>query len=543
MAIQLRDYQEAALTQTFSYINGGGKAGIAALPTGSGKSRIIAEFIRRILAKKNHVRFMMLTHVKELIEQNAARITEVWPSCPLGIYSASIGRKQYSHPIIFGGIQSCYKHPERFGHIHVLIIDEAHLVSEKAESMYGAMISGLKRKNPDLVVIGFTATPYRLGMGMLVEGPIFDHVFFNNTTMDDFVKLIDDGYLCDLIPVNTKVQFDLSNVTMSGGDFQEKSLDENINRDEITKEIVLETIAKAQGRNRGLAFCISKAHAENMAARFTQAGWPTTFVHSDLSKDERAKRLEDYAAGKYKVLCNVGVLTTGFDSPETDFMVIARPTQSTSLHVQIMGRGMRPHPSKPNTLVLDFAGNTYRLGPVNDPVMPVKKGEAPGEAPIRICIMCDTINHAAAKCCKMCGHEFPAPVIKIKFVADASDIIKRANVPKIVTSEVKTLLLNPHKAQSGADMIKLTIYDGNFFNDIYLTFDPVQKFMYSETQRIMAKLRFSTKPPVLSNNKEALDFLRTYTIIPTAIKVWLNKPVMGKTKKAKQILDYIYEEK
>jgi DNA repair protein RadD len=472
----------------------------------SGKSRIIAEFIRRILTKKNHVRFMMLTHVKELIEQNAARLTELWPSCPLGIYSASIGYKQYSHPIIFGGIQSCYKHPELFGHIHILIIDEAHLVSDKSESMYGAMIAGLKKRNPDLVVIGFTATAYRLGMGKLIEGPIFDDVFFDNTTMDDFVKLIDDGYLCDLVPVNTKTQFDLSNVKISGGDFQEKSLDENINRDEVTRAIVVETMIKAQGRNKGLAFCITKAHAENMAARFTEMGWLASFIHSDLSKEERAQRLADYAAGKYKVLCNVGVLTTGFDSPETDFMVIARPSQSTSLHVQIMGRGMRPHPSKPNTLVLDFAGNTMRLGPVNDPVMPVKKGETAGEPPIRVCSMCDTINHAASKVCKHCGFEFPPPKIKITMLADSSEIIRRADIPKIINQPVKSVLLNTHKAQSGADMIKMTIYDGNYFNDIYLSFDPVQKFLYAETQRSWVNCAFQQHPLCSKTTRMPLTF-------------------------------------
>ena len=508
----------------------------------SGKSRVIAEMIRRVLAKKNHVRFMMLTHVKELIEQNAARIKEVWPICPLGIYSASIGMKQFSHPVIFGGIQSCFRHPERFGHIDMLLVDEAHMISDKAESMYGVMIEGLKKKNPNLVVLGLTATPYRLGMGHLTEGPIFKDVVFDNTTMDDFIKLIDDGFLCDLIPQQTDVQFDLSNVKMSGGDFQEQSLDDNINRDEITRSIVLETIKKAQGRNKGLAFCISKSHAENMASRFTEAGWPATFVHSDLKKEERQKRLDDYAKGIYKIICNVGVLTTGYDSPETDFLVIARPTQSTSLHVQIMGRGMRPHPSKPNTLVLDFAGNTARLGPVNDPVIPVKKGEAKGDPPIRICTVCGTINHAAARVCKLCGEEFPPPKVKVNTVVDITDIIKRSNIPKIVINDVQSVLFNPYvNHSSNSSMIKMTVYDGSYMNDVYLTFDPAQKGAYNETQRIMTKLKFSTKPPVLSSNKEAIEFLKAYLIKPTKIKVWLNKPILGKNKKVKAILDYIYE--
>jgi hypothetical protein len=156
--------------------------------------------------------------------------------------------------------------------------------------------------------------------------------------------------------------------------------------------------------------------------------------------------------------------------------------------------------------------------------------------------MCDTINHASARECKHCGYEFPPPKIKVSHIADATDIIRRGNIPKIIVSNVQNVLFNGHINHStGANMIKMTIFDGYYMNDVYLTFDPAQKGLYNETQRIMTKLKFATTPPVLANNREAIEFLQAYLVKPTKVKIWLNKPVLGKNKNVKQVLDYSYE--
>lgn len=542
--ITLRYYQEDAISSTFRYINSGGRAGLAVLPTGSGKSLVIAELIKRILMKKPHVRFMMLTHVKELIEQNYEKIKMVWPTCPAGIYSAGVGFKQFTNPIIYGGIQSCYRKSEIFGHIDMLLIDEAHLVSEKTESMYGAMISQLKKVNPKLVVIGLTATPFRLGMGYLTNGPMFDDIYYDISTMDNFVKLIDEGYLCELVPINTDTQYDLSNVKMSGGEFQEKSLDENINRDEITREIVIETLRRASDRNKGLAFCVTKSHAENMALRFTEAGWPSTYIHSSLTKKEREIVLGDYFDGKYKLLTNVGVLTTGFDAPNIDFMVMSRPTESTSLHIQMLGRGMRPHESKNDTLVLDFAANCARLGPINDPVIPPQKGKARGDAPIRICDQCSAINHASVKACKQCGFEFPPPKIKFDSKIVSTEIVRRVSRPRIEWFNVSRMTSNRHTSIRGNETLKVTFttYDMKMY-DLYLSLDPKMGEMYSRSKEWMRLFRFTEHVPEFKSFVEFQTFMTDHCVPPKRIRIWLNKPkASNKTKKVKQILTFSYDE-
>lgn len=506
----------------------------------SGKSLVIAEAIKRILLRKNQVRAMMLTHVGTLITQNFEKIKSIWPTAPAGIYSAGIGYRQYSYPITYGGVQSCYKKPELFGHIDILFIDEAHLVSDKAETMYGAMIEGLKSKNPNLVVIGLTATPYRMGMGSLTSGPIFDDIFYDISSLDDFVRLVDEGYLSDLLSIRTDTEMDLSAVKMIAGEYSEKSLDENLNRDEVTKDIVDETIRRTQDRNKGLAFCVSKSHAENMAMRFTERGYPAAYVHSGLSNEQCEEILAHFAEGRYKVVTNMGKLTTGYDRPDIDFIVNGRPTNSTPLHVQILGRGARVHPSKENTLILDFANNISRLGPINDPVLPTKKGEAKGDAPIRICDVCGTINHASAKVCKQCGNVFPPAPLKFSGILSGAEAIKRKDIPVIEDSNVSNLTINKYISSKGNTTVKMSFFTDHGIIDEYLMFDSSQRASYGESMRKVEKFKHKIPLTRFESTEDALVFLQENLIQPSMVRVWTNKPTnTGKRRKA--ILDYKYE--
>lgn len=537
MEYKLRYYQEEAIKATFDYINKGGKAGVCCLPTGTGKSLIIASICKKILMAKNHVRIMMLTHVKELIEQDFEKLMAVWPECPAGIYSAGVGFKQFLNPIIFGGIQSCVKKPKLFGKIDMVIIDECHLLSDKDESMYGKMLKELREENPDLVVIGFTATPYRLGMGLLTNGPMFDDIYYDITTMGDFVKLIDEGYLCDLTPVNPNFKFDLTKVKKLAGEFSEKSLDENINRHEVTKQVVAETILRTETRNKGMAFCVSRKHAEDMAQLFCEAGLKATFVHSGLKKSEREDRINKFKSGEYNMICNMGVLTTGFDAPDVDYLVIARPTESTGLHVQIMGRGMRPHPSKDNTLVLDFAGNTMRLGPVNDPVIPPIKGQGKGEAPIRICEKCDTINHASAKVCKNCGFEFPPPKVKFRETVFTDELIKREDKPKIIDKLVDKFFVYEHIGKENK-VVKISFMCGANVYDMFINPESKTPSVLASSHAKWNQLGIGPMPNTVA---ECIHNIKYKMDHPTAIRIWTNKPVYGTGRKVKEVMNVIFK--
>lgn len=502
----------------------------------SGKSLCIAELIKRTLMVRPNARFMMLTHVKELIEQNHEKLKIIWPSAPTGIYSAGVGFKQYQQPIIYGGIQSCYRRPEIFGKINVLIIDEAHLVSDKVESMYGAMIEGLKKTNPDLVIMGLTATPYRMGMGFLTNGPIFEDIYYDITTMESFVKLIDEGFLCPLVSYGTDHEMDVSNVKMRGGEFLESSLDKELNRREITQGIVNEVLQKRGERKKGLSFCISKDHAESMAAMYNEVGITSKYLHSDMSKSERESILDGFKSGAFENLTNVGIATTGLDVPDIDYIVLARPTQSTGLHVQILGRGLRPHPSKENTLVLDFAGNTMRLGPINDPVIPVAPGEKRegGEAPIKMC-ECGLFVPASTRTCPECGYEFKFEE-KIKTSLQDGELIRRQDKPKIETYEVTShSVLDYINPKTGNEVVRLNFSyvgprGGVAEQDMYFTFA-------GRGMEYWHKLGIGKTP---KNAKEAIEMISKDMKKPMSIDIWTNRKVNGKTRK--QIIKINFEE-
>ena len=179
-----RWYQDEAEFSIFDYFQRGGAGNpVVAMPTGTGKSVVIANFIRRIFGYWPNQRVMMLTHVKKLISQNAEKLLSVWPVAPMGIYSAGLNSRDMIMPIVFGGVQSVAPaikksleandgkppHLKHFGWRDLLIIDEAHLLSPSEDTQYQYIIAELRKINPYLKVIGFTATPYRLKQGMITE--------------------------------------------------------------------------------------------------------------------------------------------------------------------------------------------------------------------------------------------------------------------------------------------------------------------------------------------------------------------------------------
>ena len=173
------------------------------MPTGTGKSLVIAGFLESIYRQYPMQKVLVLTHVKELIEQNCEKLLALWPTAPAGVFSAGLKRKDIHDRIIFAGIASIAKHAEKFGCVHLVIIDEAHLVSPSEETMYHKFLAALRVVNPHIKVIGLTATPWRLGQGKITEDGIFTDVCFDITSISAFNRLIQEGYLSPLIPRRT----------------------------------------------------------------------------------------------------------------------------------------------------------------------------------------------------------------------------------------------------------------------------------------------------------------------------------------------------
>lgn len=433
MAIQPRQYQVDAVESVFNYWANNENKGnpVVVMPVGSGKTLTMAHFVKTCYQKFGQYmsKVLIVTHVKELIEQDYEGLVEYWPGCDVGIYSASLRSKQTQNKVICCGVQSIAKVYKEFGKVNCVIIDECHLVPVKQETTYRRLISGLKEVNPKLKVVGFTGTPYRLDCGYITDNGIFDDITYNMCTVEAFEWLIDNHYLCDAIPRQPTYQIDVSDVKTRGGEFIEKDLQLAVDKDEITQKALTEAIVLAKERKHWLVFCTGVEHANHVSDFLNAHGVPTTVISGDLDITTRTERIADYKAGKYRCVANVNVLSTGFNYPDIDCLIMLRPTQSVSLYIQACGRGIRYSPNKENCLILDFAGNVQRLGCINDPLKPKpksekKRGEGLGQAPVKVCPKCHTYAPASAKVCPCCDYEFPTET-KLTAHASLQEIIKK----------------------------------------------------------------------------------------------------------------------
>jgi DNA repair protein RadD len=278
--------------------------------------------------------------------------------------------------------------------------------------------------------------------------------------MRQFNKLIDEGYMCMLIPKRTNTTFDLSKVSIQNGDFNKGELEQAVDHHGVTYNACQEALEVGSDRNCWLTFASGINHAEHVAEMLNKFGIPAKTIHSKLDANERDNRIADYRRGKFRCAVTNNILTTGFDHPPIDLIVMMRPTISTGLWVQMLGRGTRPslETQKQDCLCLDFAGNTPRLGPINDPVIPRRRKNGPvGVAPIRICDQCGTYNHAGATVCFVCGFVFPRQ-IHINATAGTDELV-RTDVPLVQQFRVDKVLYNKF-ASNGFDILKVNYVCG-----------------------------------------------------------------------------------
>ncbi|MBO9492127.1 DEAD/DEAH box helicase family protein [Endozoicomonas sp. G2_1] len=404
-------HQEEAIQAINNYfIAQRGSFPIVVAPTAAGKSIIIAEYIKRNLLAYPSARFLVLTHQKELIEQNHAKLLTQWPEVDAGIYSDSVGRKETNNSVIFAGIQSIYKHPELLGRFDVVLVDECHLIPKSDDGMYRTYLAALMQLNPLLKVVGLTATPYRLSGGYLYEGK---NRLFDGIAYEIQVKtLLERGLIAPLItPADEMPTVNVDDVPIRGNEFVLKKLNEKVNQQELIKRAVYQMYKHGGSRSHWLAFAVSIEHANNICKEVKLLGVSCEVISGKTKKSVRERILSDFNAGIIRCIVNVGVLTTGFDEPQINLIAMFRPTKSTALYIQMLGRGVRIHPDKENCLVLDFAGNILEHGAFDDPDI----GKQPqsttgeGEAPTKDCENCDEKVHAAVLVCPFCGFEFPEP--------------------------------------------------------------------------------------------------------------------------------------
>ena len=408
MTFTLRPYQREAIDALYDYwATGRGEHPLIVAPTGSGKTAIIAQIIKDAMSYPG-TRVLLLTHVKELLEQGADGLLRMYPEADFGFYSAGIGQKRLDKPITFAGIQSVWKMAyEMVPPPDLVLIDEAHMLPKNAETRYARFIYDLQQCNPKVKIVGLTATPYRLDSGMLHEGngALFDGIAYDIPVG----KLMDEGYLSPVISKGGLKQIDLTNVKKRGGEFVEHDLAVAASDPELVRATCEEIVTLGADRKSWLLFASGVEHAHMLANEIATHGHSAEVITGADGNKERAAKISRFRSGETRALVNCNVLTTGFDVPTVDLVAIVRATASTGLYVQIVGRGTRLAGGKENCLILDYGQNVERHGFI-DQVKPKKQGGGgDGEAPAKQCPQCQTMLATAIRQCPECGHEFPKP--------------------------------------------------------------------------------------------------------------------------------------
>lgn len=392
------------------------------LPTGSGKSVIIADIARRAAAGGRRV--LILAHRAELLSQNYEKLAALMPWSKIGLYSASLKRRDTDANVLVAGIQSVYQRAEELGSFALVIIDEVHLVPPDGEGRYRTMIDGLTANNPSVRFLGLSATPWRLGSGLLTQsGGLWTEVAHEVSVRD----LIGQGFLAPLVSKAGRQKPDMTKVAIRAGEYVSDAMEQAFNRLDLVEAAVEEIVAYGTERKSWLIFASGVSHAEKIAEVLNRVGIPTGVVTGNTDPLFRDASIRDFKSGRLRALVNCEVLTTGFDFPGIDLIAVLRATQSAALWVQICGRGMRIAEGKKDCLVLCYGGNAARHGPI-DRVQIVKRWSTEKNeivdtletVPCRECPECRSLVPLASQECPDCGYAF-LDVMRLNHGAIASD--------------------------------------------------------------------------------------------------------------------------
>ncbi len=461
--MQLRDYQQLAVNSVYCHLrNKPDTNPCVVIPTGGGKSLVIAKIVTDAAELWNG-RCLILAHVKELLEQNAAKIAALCPELRIGVFSAGLNSRDTEEQVIVAGIQSVYNKADELGDFDLIIIDESHLIPPDGDGMYRTFLEAMKDKNPNVRIIGMTATPYRLKGGLICKPEnILNEVCYEISVRE----LIVAGFLSKLKSKNGKNKADLANLHIRGGEFIPEEIAEKMDNERLVHDACSEVARLTKDRKKVLIFASSVEHARHIKKEIeehseTECG----FVVGDTPKEERAEVLARFKgekipvdlfgheASELKYLVNVAVLTTGFDAPAIDCIVLLRPTNSPGLYYQMVGRGFRlsPDTGKTDCLVLDYGQNIMRHGPVDMIRIEERLGrKGQNGPPMRECPVCQAVFMASYTSCPDCGYEFPKSDLKLNHGTHAASDGILSGEDSEIEYDVKETFYATHEKR-GAD--------------------------------------------------------------------------------------------
>lgn len=421
--IKLRPYQLEALETVMADLRKEPYALLQAA-TGAGKTIMFSEIIRRWMTDYPSLKIGVLAHRQELISQAGNKLLTVWPegASKIGLACASVGQVNTQRPVIIGSVQTLYRR-EPAEALDLLIIDEVHRVPHlEAGGQYHTLIRRFTEINPNLRVLGVTATPFRLGHGYIYGTQCKDgrnNLFPKLNYQISLNDLINGGFL---VPITAKegasIGSELADIKLKHGEYDAGQLNSLLLKNAHIESAVDAYTKYGEGRNKVVIFAASIEHAEKLTKAFSQAGHEADCIHSKLPKESRHKTLSHFDSGSLKILVNVDILTEGWDSPRVNLVMLCRPTKSPALFVQMVGRGTRLHPGKGDLLVLDLAENFKTHGDPSKPNVVVPGAGGAGEAPYKTCPECETLLPASTLSCYTCGHKWQVMLIDEVFAPD-----------------------------------------------------------------------------------------------------------------------------
>lgn len=414
--MELRPYQSEAISALLKFWREKSTGTpLIVCPTGAGKTILVADICRKVLAKRPAYRILIVSHRAEIIKQNALAV-EKYLGVRVGVFSAGLGIKRLAQ-VTCANIQSIFK--KDLPETQLLLIDEAHLFSGRDDSMYGKLLGRLREKNRHIKVVGLTATPYRLDQGSLL-GTLFTEICFDI----GITRLIDEGFLSPLISAPSSSKLDFSDLKRSGYDYKTSDVEAKM----LTKvqEQAREIASRIADRKHVLVFCAGVVQAQKTAEALREVGIESEAITGDMMPMQREQILRRFASGQIKALCNCEVLTTGYNFPAIDAVVLLRATLSCGLYCQMVGRGSRVVEGKSNCLVLDFGGNIKRHGPIDCIEVGAKKKGSKAEikvAPTKECKSCGCIVAIRVLICPSCGQEFSVESTRLEIKPSEEQII------------------------------------------------------------------------------------------------------------------------
>jgi len=477
--MNLRDYQIRVLDETWDALQNKLSVLIAA-PCSAGKTILFSKIIQRLLRENPSFRALILVDREILVTQSADKLRTVAPelSLSIGIICASVtSSKRGDLPVTVASRQSLINQLYRFPPVQLVICDEAHLMAMPHDDnpmpdQYGQIVARLREYNPNMRLLGCTASPYRLGSkGGYIYGnrnrhdcrPYFDAVDAEITTRE----LLAGGFIAPLIGrvrIDSSMADDLSRVAMVAGEYNIGQLADVMLKTVHIRSCIDAWKQYASDRKKTLVFCTTIEHAEAVAAAFNDDGIGAMAIHSKLPALVETDRMDALKHGRSKVFTSVAKLTTGMDVVDIDCIIMARPTKSTALYQQCVGRGQRLADGKVDCLVIDLVGATKEFGTDMDNLrVSVPSGHEGGDAPVKIChgefdggIVCGQAVHASLKYCPHCNYEFPASAA-IEAAVGTLKKVEFNQLPEPETYQVQHVQYQVHESRNtGKSLIKIT---------------------------------------------------------------------------------------